>query len=108
MPIVSSASDFLFLLITVAIVAALTALGVRLFGYRIARKSRPVAALVCGIVVPLAIVLIAIALLATAPQGPPPNDGPAMLFLALTTLAFISAVVSFPTSVLLIYRENRT
>jgi hypothetical protein len=106
MPIVSSSSDILFLLITAAIVAALTALGAKLFGYRIARKSRLVAALACALAVPLAIVVVAIILLATAPQGPPPNDGPAMLFLALTTLALISAAVSFPTSALLIYRKR--
>jgi hypothetical protein len=105
-PIASSWSDVLFLLVVAVIVFGATALAVYLFGRRIATRSRALAVFICGMAVPILIVGLAVVLLTTAPQGPPPNDGPAMLFMALVTLALLSCVVSVPASVLLIRRPN--
>lgn len=104
MPIASSWSDVLFLLIAAAVILGATALAVYLFGRRLAKRSRTLAVFTCAVAVPMLIAAVAGFLLATAPQGPPPNDGPAMLFVALTTLALLSCLVSVPASVLLIRR----
>jgi amino acid transporter len=106
MPIASSWSDLLFLLIAAVIVFGTTALAVYLFGRRLAKRSRSLAILTCASIAPILIVAAAVFLLAIPPQGPPPNDGPAMLFMALITLAALSCVVSVPASVLLMRRTN--
>lgn len=92
----------LFLLIASAVVFGATALAARLFGRRLAKRSRALAVLTCAMAVPVLVAALAAFLLATAPKGPPPNDGPAMLFMALTTLALLSCVVSVPASALLL------
>jgi hypothetical protein len=107
MPIFASWFDLAFIMVFVAIVASVTALAVRLFGRRIARSSRVVAISVCGMTVPTVIFGLAIFQIKTAPVGPPPNDGPAMFFVALLTLVLISVPVSALTSVFLILRKSR-
>lgn len=102
MPIASSWSDVLFLLIAAALVFGATWLAIYMFGRRLAKRSRALAVFTCAMLVPAAIVGTAVFLVSTALQGPPPNDGPAMLFMALMTLALLSCLVSVPTSVLLI------
>ena len=106
MPIASSWSDVPFLLVASLVVFGLTALATFLFGRRVARRSRLLAILACAATVPLLIVAAAIILAVTAPTGPPPNDAPAMLFLALITMAALSCVISVPASALLILRAD--
>ena len=106
MPIASSWSDVLFLLVAAAVVFGATALAVRLFGRRLSKRSRALSVVTCAMAVSVLIAAIAVLLVSTAPQGPPPNDGPAMLFIALTTLALLSCLVSVPASVLLIRRVS--
>ena len=106
MPIASSWSDVLFLLIAAAVLFGATALAVYLFGRRLAKRNRAFAVFTCAVAVPVSIAAAAVFLLATAPQGPAPNDGPAMLFIALATLALLSCVVSVPASVLLIRKAS--
>lgn len=102
MLIASSWSDVLFLLVAAAVVFGATALAVRLFGRSLSKRNRALAVVICASAVPVLMAL----LLATAPQGPPPNDGPAMLFIALMTLALLSFLVSVPASVLLIRKAK--
>jgi len=52
--------------------------------------------------VPAFISLLALLLLLTAPDAPPPNDASAMAFIALMTLGALSTIVSIPTSAFLI------
>ena len=106
MLIASSWSDVLFLLVAAVVVFGATALAVRLFGRSLSKRSRALAVVICALAVPVLIAAIAALLLATAPQGPPPNDGPAMLFIALMTLALLSFLVSVPASVLLIRKAK--
>ncbi len=102
MPIATSWDDVWFLLIAAAIVALLTAVVVKMIGHRLARRSRALAVFICALTVPASICLLAIVLLVTAPNGPPPNDAPAMVFIALFTLGLLSAIVSVPTSAFLV------
>lgn len=106
MPI--SGSDGPFLLIAALMAFGATALAVLLFGRRLARRSRFLAIAACALTVPVLIIGLAMVLLVAAPGGPPPNDAPAMLFLALTTLAVLSCTISIPASILLITRIDRT
>lgn len=106
MPIASSWSDVLFLLIAAAIVFGVTALAVFLFGNRLARRNRWLAFISCAATVPALIAALAIFLVVTASQGRPPNDAPAMLFVALFTLAMLSCIISIPTSALLIAKAT--
>jgi hypothetical protein len=96
----------LFLLVASLVVFGLTALATFLFGRRVARRSRLLAILACAATVPLLIVAVAIILAETAPTGPPPNDAPAMMYVALLTMAAFSCVISMPASALLILRAD--
>jgi hypothetical protein len=96
----------LFLLVASLVVFGLTALATVLFGRRVARRSRLLAILACAATAPLLIVAAAIILAEIAPTGPPPNDAPAMMFVALLTMAAFSCVISGPASALLILRAD--
>jgi hypothetical protein len=96
----------LFLLVASLVVFGLTALAIFLFGRRVARRSRLLAILACAATLPLLIVAVAIILAKTAPTGPPPNDAPAMTYVALLTMAAFSCVISVPASALLILRAD--
>jgi hypothetical protein len=104
-PIASSWNDVPVLLIAAALVVGATAFAVHLFGRRLAKRSRTLAVFSCAVTAPVLIAAVAVFSLAIAPQGPPPNDEPAMLFMALTTLALFACVVSVPASVLLLTRK---
>lgn len=99
-------SNVVFILIFAAIVAGLTALVSRLIGRQLAARNHVVAFIVCGAIVPAVVYALAWVMFATAPQGPPPNDGPAMLHIAITTLAVWAAPVSFPTSGVMLLRKR--
>ncbi|WP_198159818.1 hypothetical protein [Sphingomonas horti] len=94
------------MLVAALVVFGLTALAAYLFGRRLARRSRFLAILACASTVPVLIIASALALLITAPDGSPPNDAPAMLFVALTTVAMLSCIVSIPASALLIRKAD--
>jgi hypothetical protein len=96
----------LFLLVASLVVFGLTALATVLFGRRAARRSRLLAILACAATVPLLIVAVAIIQVETAPTGPEPNDAPAMVYVALLTMAAFSCVISVPASALLILRAD--
>lgn len=107
MPILSSWFDVAFMLVFAALVVGATSLVVKLFGKRLARSTRVGAIVVCGLTVPTIIFGLAILQVKTAPVGPPPNDGPAMVFVALLMLVLISIPVSAVTSAFLILRKSR-
>lgn len=107
MPITPSGREVLFLLIAAGIVCGVTVFAVFLFGNRLARRNRWLAFISCAATVPVCIAALAIFLLATAPEGPPPNDAPAMLFVALFTLSLMSCIISIPTSAILIAKAKR-
>lgn len=106
MPIASSWSDAVFLVAFAAIVTVVTALAVRLFGNRLKARNRALAVVVCSSIVPVLIVGLAFLQVATAPRMPPPNDAPAMAFIAILSLAALSIPVSFATSAVLILRSR--
>jgi drug/metabolite transporter (DMT)-like permease len=96
------------LLVGAAIVALLTLAFMATIGKRIARRSRTVAVLAGAAFLPGCVIALAYGLLISAPEGPPPNDAPAMLFGALFVLAICATPVSFLTSVAYIVRRRST
>lgn len=88
-------------------VALITAASVWLLGRKLVRRSRVAAMLVCALVAPFLLFALAIIQLLLAPTGPPPNDAPAMVFIATLFMAGLSLLVSFPTSLLLFLMTGR-
>lgn len=96
---IAGRGDGPFLLVGAAIVALLTLAFMATIAKRIARRSRTVAVLAGAAFLPGCVIAIAYSLLVSAPEGPPPNDAPAMLFGALFVLAICATPVSVLTSV---------
>ena len=76
-------------------------------GKRIARFSRAAALLIGAVFVPALVIVTGIVLAATAPKGPPPNDGPAMLFIALIVLSICFLPFSLVAAAIYVRRLRR-
>lgn len=99
-------TDLIVLLGLFGIVSGLTCLIIFAVGGRIARRGQSWTFLICGAIVPVTIFSIAQLQMALAPQGPPPNDGPAMVYMAIILLGLAAIPVSFFTSALAVYKFN--
>ena len=86
------------------IVSGLTALAVKLVGRALSKRSRPIAILVCGAIVPATVLGLDVLQISTAPTLPPPNDGPAMVFIGIVAFGLLAVPFSFATSGLLLFR----
>jgi phosphatidylglycerophosphate synthase len=104
---IAGPEDAPFIIAAALLVALLTLGFMAMVGKRISRLSGILAALIGTAFVPALIVLIAIILLKLAPNGPPPNDGPAMLFMGLIVLAICALPVSLAASALYVVRRRR-
>lgn len=90
------------------IVSSLTALAVRLLGRMLAKRSKLMAILVCGAVVPAIVLGLGVLQISTAPALPSPNDGPAMIFVGIVAFGVLAVPISFATSGLLLFRLRAT
>ncbi|MCW6532565.1 hypothetical protein NED98_20145 [Sphingomonas sp. MMSM20] len=104
---IASAGDAPFVVVAALIVAMLTFIFMATVGQRIMRVSRTLAVLAGTTFVPAIGILIAYALLCAAPDGPPPNDGPAMLFMALLVLSICTVPISLIVSAVYVVRRRR-
>ena len=105
---IAGPSDASFLVIGAMVVALLTFAFMATAGTHIARRSGTVAVLSGTAFVPSVGVAIAYALLWSASEDPPPNDGPAMLLAALFILSICTIPISFVTSAAYVARrQNR-
>ena len=107
MPIATSGRDIIALLAVGFVVFGLTAGLVKVLGVRIASRSRVLAFLTCGLAVPIALIGLAFLQLHLARKLPPPNDAPAMMFIAIATLAVLTIPVSLATSGAMIFRQRK-
>jgi hypothetical protein len=89
------------------IVVVLTMAFMAIAGRRVIPTSRALAVILGAAFVPALGVVIAALLLWTAPDAPPPNDAPAMLFVALASLSMWALPVSFAASVACVLRCRR-
>ncbi|UVO50605.1 hypothetical protein M0208_08775 [Sphingomonas sp. SUN019] len=104
---IAGPGDASFIVIGAMAAALLTFAFMATAGRRIASKSRTVAVLAGTAFLPVCGIAIAYALLASAPEGPPPNDGSAMLFMALIVLSICTTPISFFTSAAYIVRRYK-
>jgi hypothetical protein len=90
----------MFITIFVLTVSVVTAGAALVMGRALLHRSRPLAIMACGLVVPMLLVLVALIQIGTAPRLPSPNDGPAMVFVGLLLLALLSLPIAVATSTL--------
>ena len=90
-------------------VALLTTVPTLAIGRRRAEHNRGIAVVLCTVAVPLLIIAGAVTMLVLSPQGPPPNDGPAMASFGLFMMALVALPASFITSLgLMLYAMRRS
>jgi hypothetical protein len=88
-------------------VILLTMVSMATAGKRIMRASSVLAVLICTAFVPAMTIALTFLLFWTVPDAPPPNDGPAMLFVSLFMLSFCAVPVSLVTSAFYVSRHGR-
>jgi hypothetical protein len=103
--IIVKPSDAPFMLIGAMAVVFLTFSFTAMAGKHIARKSLLVAVLFGTAFVPALGIATAYTLLSVAPEGPPPNDGPGMLFVIMFVLSICTIPISFLTSAAYVARR---
>jgi hypothetical protein len=92
------------LLSALLVVAGVTGLAVMSFGRRLAERQKLLAILACSACAPGIVLGLAVFQISTAPTLPPPNDGPAMLFVALLMYGALAIPISVATSAILLFR----
>lgn len=104
---IAAPGEIPFLLIAGLLIALITWVFMAVIGQHIMRFSRPAALLVGALFVPALIVAVAVVLVTTAPKGPPPNDGPAMLFISLVVLSVCSLPFSLVATAIYVRQHRR-
>jgi len=107
MPIATSLKDWLLLGGIEVVIIAVTAMLTATVGRLLARRSRLLAFACSGIAVPVGIFLFAIISAKTAPAAPPPNDAPAMFFVAMLSLSLLALPFSLATAGLFVFRTRQ-
>jgi len=104
---IAGPSDVPFIFGAALTVALLTLAFMSTLGNRIIQVSKALAMISGALFVPLLMIVIALALLWSAPSGAPPNDGPGMLFMGILVLSICALPISLIASVIYVVRRRR-